>query len=222
VNKLYIIVLGLLVFLSCQNEESKEYQEVDLALDLKIDIDYIKSISKKDFTDFDVNNYYPILDSLIKIENGTTIKAIEECNIHTNSDWHISAGYNELKAYQWDVIQNNFCFSFVQWHDDCCLSMYCCVVSKDGRVRTISSLGTNGGDGGWSINTSGIRTHSGTYHITEEESEVEFGETDEGGLEIEYLTHKEYLLRFQDSLFVRGKILKEYITTDTFEVVYGC
>jgi hypothetical protein len=221
-KKVIIIALGLLSLGSCQNQEPETYQEIDMDLDLKIDLDYIKSISNEGFTNFDVNSYYPILDSLSIIEDAMTIKAIEECQVDTNSTWHISASYNELRAYQWDIIQDKFCFSIVQWHDDCCLTMYCCALAKDGRIKGISTLGTNGGDGGWSINTTGIKTHSGAYHVTEEETEIDYVETDEGDMEIESLTHTEYLLRFQDSLFERCKIIKEYTTKYTFEVTYGC
>lgn len=207
---------------ACQEEVSNDYETVDLERKLVVNIDYIKSISKEGFTDFDIDGLHSELDDLNSINDAITLDAIEDCNVGTNSNWSISADYNELKAYEWDLIQNNFCFTFVQWHDDCCLSMYCCVLANDGRVKSISSFGTSGGDGGWSTITEGELTHPGTYHIYADEFEIDYVDNDGEGMEIETQSHVEYFLRFKDSIFVKGEIINDFTATDTFVMELGC
>lgn len=217
-KRFLIISFSFFILLSCESESTNVYEDVNLDRELIVNIEYIKSISEKGFTSFDMEEVYGKSESFIKIEDELTVKAIEESYVDGDTNWIVYSQYYGLQAFQWDIIKNNFCFTFFKQDEECCLTQYCVVSNQEGGIKSIGYFGTVGGDGGWRTNTKGVITHPGTYHIFEDDFEIDY----EGDMEIEIQTHTEHYLRFQDSLFIKGEIINDYTMSDTTEMMLGC
>ena len=207
--------LIMLIALSCKNEADSNdtiYQDIDVIDEshYRVDIDYIKSISAKGFTSFDMSELSGRAEELKFIEESSTLRSFGQVNVNGFENWTINYyPYHEYRAYQWDDLGGSFAFTFFVQDEECCFSQYCCVTDDKGKVKSMNSFGTSGGDGGWSIETSAVLNHTGTYHIYEDETDMDHCLRNDSAFEIEKVWHKEYLLRFQDSSFVKGKIINE-------------
>jgi hypothetical protein len=176
----------------------------------RLDIDYIKSITTKGLTSFDMVDLYDNQKEFTLIEREDIIELITKIDVDKDSNVHVYPGYTGLKAYQWDEIDNYFLFTFFTESEECCVFQYCCVTDLKGEIQSMNSFGVNGGDGGWSIGEEAKLLHPGTYHFYCEESIVDYFDS----MEVDQVEYTEYMFRLQGSGFVKSD-LRSRIESDT-------
>jgi hypothetical protein len=144
-----------------------------------------------------------------KIEEPLTLKALEVYSLEPNQSINFYSEYYDMRAFQWEMVDDRFSFTFFVQDETCCFTQYYCVIDEDGNIFSISHLGVCGGDGGWSIVNRGVLTHPGTYHIYERESETDYMSRNDSSFEVELNDNYEYMLRFSDSIFIGGEKFNE-------------
>jgi hypothetical protein len=80
-----ISCIGLLLLIACKNEIPKVYQNLNIERELAVNIEYIKSISEKRFTSFNMDDL--------------TVKSMEATYVNVDSNWSVYSECYGLQAF---------------------------------------------------------------------------------------------------------------------------
>ena len=179
-----------------------------------IDIELIKSKSKKGMTSFNMKTLYSKIDSYSKMDKSISDK-LSGSKVRDNEDWKLTYNleYEPFYYYEWDQKDDNFLFSFLQTDESCCFTMYFGTTDLKGENLYVDCIGTFGGDAGWTQNDIGKKMYFGTYTIESIcENSVDELYKDEWITKSKF-KHTQLKLSFNGGIFKRDTL--NYIVTDS-------